>query len=160
MAFDSLDGHHPGRLWGPSEFLFHKVAGLKQPRREADDCPLNAEVRNERSYISTPTWIFVAWRLATLRIALRFAFPPACEYCKYVLIVRIRGSHSGGLSEMKRHVVRWKSTVVSEEHFGSIFRVQEWAKKETRLLPALLWFLAWLIFRPWRWSHVFFEISV
>jgi hypothetical protein len=39
-------------------------------------------------------------------------------------------------SGIKRLVIRWKSTDVSEEIY---------------LVPTSRWFLVWLIFRPWKW---------
>jgi hypothetical protein len=49
----------------------HWVPGLKWLGREADHSPLsNAEVKNARSYTSTPPYVFVAWCLIKQEIRL------------------------------------------------------------------------------------------
>jgi hypothetical protein len=50
-------------------------------------------------------------------------------------------------------VVCWKSTEISEEHFASIFRVEDYEKPGSPCHLLSSWFLSWLTLRPWRWRR-------
>jgi hypothetical protein len=49
-------------------------------------------------------------------------------------------------------IVHWNSTDFSEEHVGSIYRAEGWAKQETKALYLLHYgFLFALTIQPWKW---------
>jgi hypothetical protein len=54
--------------------------GVKRPGREADNSPpSSAEVKNARSYTSTPQYVFVAWCLVKHRDNFTFTFAAHCN---------------------------------------------------------------------------------
>jgi hypothetical protein len=66
LKIRSAKAPHPDRLWDPPSLLSimcrRPSPWVKRPRREVDhSSPSSAEVKNTWSYISIPSYVFMAW---------------------------------------------------------------------------------------------------